>query len=308
MQAPLLLATLFLPPATGYAATGDISTIAGDGTAAYGGDGGAATAAQINIPVGVALDASGNVFVSELSSDVIRRVDAITGTITTVAGNGSGGFSGDGGPATAAQLQDPNGVALDGAGNLFFVDTGNNRVRRVAAGSGTITTIAGTGSNGYGGDGGPATAAVLNAAFGLAIDASGNLFIADGGNNRVRRVAAGSGTITTVAGTGTASYGGDGGPATAADLNYPIWVGVDSTGSLLIGDAGNNRVRRVAAGSGTITTVAGNGTSGFSGDGGPATAAELGGVRSPSRSPSPMAPVISSSRTRAISACGASTP
>jgi uncharacterized protein (TIGR03437 family) len=252
--------------------TGTITTVAGNGTQGFSGDGGPATSASLYDPVGVTLDASGNLFIADDYHNRIREVSA-SGIITTVAGNGTNSFSGDGGPATSASLNFAPGVTLDASGNLFIADFDNNRIRKVSA-NGIITTVAGNGSQGFSGDGGPATSASLYGPFGVALDASGNLFIADSENNRIRKVST-SGTITTVAGNGTYGvFSGDGGPATSASLNLPIAVTVDSSGNLFIVDAQNNRIRMVSA-SGIITTVAGNGTRGFSGDGGPATSASL---------------------------------
>ncbi len=263
----LLLLLLALSPAI---PAQTITTVAGNGTQGFSGDGGPATAAALASPQSVALDAAGNVFIA--SNNRIRRISASTGIISTVAGNGTSGLSGDGGPATAAALSTPTGLAVDSAGNLFLVSSSN--IRRVSASTGIITTVAGNGTLGYSGDGGPATAASLWAS-GVAVDSTGNLFIADFFNNRIRRVSASTGIITTVAGNGTYGYSGDGGPATAASLRYPYAVAVDSAGNLLIADQFNERIRRVSASTGIITTVAGNGTEGFSGDGGPATSAAL---------------------------------
>ncbi len=152
---------------------------------------------------------------------MVREVNAQTGDITTIAGNGTAGYSGDGGPATAAELSDPSGVAVDGSGDLFIADSGNNVVREVNLNTGIITTIAGNGTQGYRGDGGPATAAELSGPDGLALDGSGDLFIADSSNNVIREVNLGTGIITTVAGNGTDGYSGDGGLATAAELQRP---------------------------------------------------------------------------------------
>jgi sugar lactone lactonase YvrE len=231
----------------------------------------------LNGPNGVAVDASGNLFIADEWNQRIRRVEAATGVITTVAGNGTAGFSGDGGTATSASLARPTGVAVDAAGNLFIADQWNYRIRRVEATTGVITTVAGDGRQGFGGDGGAATSASLNTPTRVAVDGSGNLFIADYGNARIRRVEAASGVITTVAGNGIWGFGGDGGAATSANLYFPYGLAVDGSGNLFIADYGNVRVRRVQAASGVITTVAGDGTRGFSEDGGAATSASLDG-------------------------------
>jgi sugar lactone lactonase YvrE len=248
---------------------GVISTVAGGGTSGLG-DGGQATSAQLYNPTGVAVDTAGNLFIADKGNYRIRKVTT-GGVISTVAGNGTAGFSGDGGPATSAQLNEPNGVAVDTAGNLFIADLSNQRIRKVTP-AGIISTVAGNGTGGFSGDGGPATSAQFYSPDGAAVDTSGNMFIADVGNNRVRKVTPG-GVISTVAGGGTSGLG-DGGLATSAELNFPWGVAVDTAGNLFIGDTSNNRVRKVTPG-GVITTVAGNGTFGFGGDGGPATSAQL---------------------------------
>ena len=253
--------------ALGRTSAGRITTVAGNGTPKFAGDGGPATAAEINDPYGVAVSASGAVYVADGGNDRIRKISG--GTITTVAGQGTGGYDGDGGPATKALLNYPEDVALDSAGNLYIADTGNNVIRKVDS-KGVITTVAGTGTAGYSGDNGPATSAELNLPYGLAVDSSGNLYIADWGNNRIREVS--KGIIRTVAGTGTAGYSGNGGPATSAQINNPYGVAVDGS-TLYIADTGNHAIRKVSKG--VITTVAGTGTAGFSGDGGPATSAQL---------------------------------
>jgi sugar lactone lactonase YvrE len=256
--------------------SGTISTVAGIGTRGFSGDGGLATEAQLSEPAGVAVDAAGNLYIADLGNNRVRRVDRSSGTISTVAGIGTAGFSGDGGLAIAAQISEPAGVAVDAAGILYIADLGNNRVRRVDRSSGTITTVAGTGTAGFSGDGGLATEAQLDYPAGVAVDAADNLYIADNDNDRVRRVDLSSGTITTVAGTGTQGFsGGDGGLATEAQLYYPAGVAVDAADNLYIADSGNHRVCRVDLSSGTITTVAGTGTAGFSGDDGPAIIARL---------------------------------
>ena len=253
------------------ATSGIITTVAGNGLFTYGGDGGAATAANLANPSGVAVDGTGNLYIADALNQRIRKV-ATNGIITTVAGNGTIGFSGDGGTATAASLNNPVGIAVDAAGNLYIADSQNNRIRQVTT-SGIISTVAGTGTTGYGGDGGAATAASFNYTAGVALDGNGNLYIADQGNHRIRKVAT-NGIITTVAGTGTAGFSGDGGAATAANLANPASVVADGMGNLYMADYGNNRIRQVTP-SGIITTVAGNGSHGFSGDGGLATAAVL---------------------------------
>ena len=252
--------------------TGTITTIAGTGERRFGGDGGPAIQAQLDEPTGVVVDGAGNLYIADLANHRIRKVDS-TGTITTIAGTGERGFGGDGGPATQARLNYPYGVAVDGAGNLYIADPYNHRIRKVDS-TGTITTIAGTGEQGFGGDGGPAIQAQLDAPSGVAVDEAGNLYIADWSNARIRKVD-GTGTITTIAGTGEQGFGGDGGPAVQAHLNSPTGVGVDGTGNLYIADQYNNRIRRVDS-TGTITTIAGTGELGFGGDGGPAIQAELG--------------------------------
>ena len=221
------------------------------------------------------MDASGDLFIADAGNNVVREVNATTGVIITLAGTGTAGCSGDNGPATAAQLSSPSGVAVDGSGDVFIADAGNNVVREVNATTGVIVTIAGTGTAGYSGDNGPATAAQLSSPAGVAVDASGDVLIADSGNNVVREVNATTGVIITIAGTGTAGYSGDNGPATGAQLSAPSSVAVDGSGDVFIADSGNNVVREVNATTGVIVTVAGNGVAGNSGDNGPATAAQL---------------------------------
>ena len=226
-------------------ATGDIITVAGNGTAGYSGDNGPATAAELDSPRGVAVDSAGDLFIADNGNNVVREVVKATGDIITVAGNGTAGYSGDNGPATAAELNGPNGVAVDSAGDLFIADTDNNAVREVVKATGDIITVAGNGTAGYSGDDGPATAAELDNPIGVAVDSAGDLFIADSGNNVVREVVKATGDIITVAGNGTAGYSGDNGPATAAELDGPGRVAVDSAGDLFIADTGNNVVREV---------------------------------------------------------------
>ena len=250
--------------------TGIITTVVGNGTNGYSGDGSTATKAELNFPTGVALDSSGNIYIADSLNRRIRKVSG--NTISTIGGNGVLSYSGDGGPATSAQLNTPQAVAVDSSGNFYIADTFNNVVRKVST-AGIITTIAGNGTAGYGGDGSAATSAQLNGPQGVAVDSSGNVYVCDTQNARVRKIS--GGTISTVAGNGTPGYGGDSGPATAAQLNVPVNLAVDAAGNLYIADFTNNRVRKVSGG--TITTVAGNGLSGYSGDGLQATSAQLTG-------------------------------
>jgi streptogramin lyase len=234
-----------------------IATIGGTGSAGYGGDGGPAIAARFNNPHGIASDANGNVYVGDAANQRVRRIDARTGIVTTVAGTGSSGFSGDGGPATAAKLSYPKGTEIGPDGNLYIADNNNHRVRRVDLATGVITTVAGTGSAGFSGDGGPATAAQLNEPRNIAFDALGRLYIVDQNNGRIRRVDT-NGTISTF----------------ASGFSMPRDVAVDAAGNVYVADETANRIRRVDP-SGVVTTFAGTGTGGVSGDGGPADKAQI---------------------------------
>jgi sugar lactone lactonase YvrE len=265
--------------------TGTITTIAGDGSLGFGGTTTLAVDSAVNDPAAVALDSAGNVYFADRGNQRIRRIDAASGAITTVAGSGKTGFAGDNGPAVNADI-DLKGsfnrveIAFDAAGNLYFTDTGNNRIRRVDSVTKNITTVAGNGQEGFSGDSGPALSAALHEPAGLAIDGGGNIFIADALNHRVRRVDAASKVITTWAGSGPAGlgqgdFGGDDQLATAARLNVPLGLAFDAAGNLFIADAVNSRVRRVNGTTLIITTVAGTGVSGFSGDGGKAVDARF---------------------------------
>ena len=311
------------------AASGTISTVAGDGFPGHFGDGGAARGARLSSPEGLALAGRAALIVADRGNHRVRRIDLHTGRITTLAGSGRAGDAGDSGPATAAQLRDPSGVAVAADGAVFIADRGNHRLRRIGV-AGTITTIAGSGDAGPVRDGGPArdgrlslpTAVAVGAdgsvyvadtghrrlrridprgtiataagdgglgfcgdgkvgpkarfawVSGVAVDAAGNAFVADLEHNRVRRIDAATGIVTTVAGDGRAGYDGDGGPATSAALAGPYGLAIDGSGQLYIADSDNHRIRRVRA-DGVIETVGGTGIRGFSGDGGPATRAQL---------------------------------
>jgi len=293
---------LMVLASSAFAQTRTITTVAGNGTAGYSGDGGPATAAMLNAPGEVAVDSAGNLYIADRDNHRVRKVDASNGAITTVAGNGIAGWFFEGGPATNSSLDHPSGVDIDGAGNLYIadlLDTGNsriqkvtadgiithielpvvlvgavaialdsgrnlyiaeeigNRIRKIAVGSNTLTTIAGTGVPGFSGDGGPAIAAQIHAPKHLVVDSAGNIYFADSLNNRIRKVSATTGVITTVAGSGPAGFSGDGGVATAAELNNPQGVAIDSAGDVLIADTLNRRIRKVSAATGVITTIAG---------------------------------------------------
>jgi hypothetical protein len=250
---------------------GTITTVAGSGVRGWSGDGGPATDAAIGHPRGIAVERDGGYLFAEPFNGTVRQVSP-DGTITTVAGNDVAGSGGDGGPATGARLDDVHGVAVMPDGGFVIADTNNNRIRRVWP-DGTITTVVGTGTYGFAGDGGPATAAEIAAPRGIASLPDGTLLIPDTENDRIRLVRL-DGTISTVAGTGNEGFSGDGGPATAADLNLPFGVAPMPGGGFLIADAANHRVRRVWP-DGTITTVAGTGVAGYGGDGGDAVDAEM---------------------------------
>jgi sugar lactone lactonase YvrE len=251
-------------------AAGTITTIGGNRTIGYSGDGGPATAAQLNGPWGIAVDNDGNVFVADKHNHAIRKINA-DGIITTVAGNGTAGYSGDGGPATAARLNHPLGLCLDVAGNLYIADNSNTVVRKISP-SGIISTFAGNNHAGSSGDGRAATAASLRNVRAVAADGKGNIYISDTWNSIIRKVDT-RGIITTYAGFRVPGYRGDGGPATLSCLHYPVGITFDADDNLYIADNFNHAIRKVSA-EGKMSTVAGTGTKGYSGDGGPATAAQ----------------------------------
>lgn len=248
-----------------------ISTFAGNKVTAYAGDGGQATAGSLNKPSSIATDKQGNVFIADFYNHVVRKVNA-AGMMTTIAGNNTVGYSGDGGPATAAQLNGPWGIATDNDGNIYFSDKENHAIRKVST-TGIITTIAGKGKPGYMGDGKPATAALLNHPLGVAVDNSGNIYVADNSNTAVRKISA-NGIISTFAGNHKAGYSGDGGPATAASFKNIRYVACDNAGNVYISDTWNSVIRKVNA-AGVVRNYAGNHTMKYSGDGGAATAAGI---------------------------------
>jgi uncharacterized protein (TIGR03437 family) len=249
--------------------SGIIVTVAGNGVAGFSGDGAAATSAMLHSPEGLATDADGNVYIADTKNNRIRKL-LPGGTIISIAGNGNASFFGDGGPAGAASLHSPQGLFNAGGGHIYIADTGNQRIRELQP-DGTITTVAGNGATGSGGDGGAATSAQLSMPSGVTLDAAGNIYIADQGNNRVRMVST-SGIISTLAGAATSALG-DGGPASGAQLSAPASVTLDAAGNVYISDSGHNRIRVVSGGA--INTLAGTGVCCYAGDGGPASAAQL---------------------------------
>ncbi|HTB05832.1 MAG TPA: T9SS type A sorting domain-containing protein [Bacteroidia bacterium] len=249
-----------------------ITNIAGDSSFGFSGDGGSAVIATLLDPMEVSADSIGNVYFTDWGNSRVR-VATSNGIISTIAGNGFFGFSGDGGPAKSAELNGPMGVFGENSGNVLISDIGNDRVRKVNT-SGIISTIAGTGTYGFSGDGGPATLASFRDPIALAEDTKGDIFIVDVFNSRIRKIDHSTGIITTVVGCGVRGYSGDGGPATLAELYYPSGINLDDSGNIYIADANNFCIRKVTT-TGYIYTVAGNGIAGYSGDGGSATSAEL---------------------------------
>ena len=250
---------------------GVISTIAGNGTQGYSGDGGLATTAQLYVPYGIALDSNNDLYISEIGNSVVRKVDN-NGIISTIAGNGNYGYSGDGGLATIAKLYRPYDITFDTNDNLYIADKASSVVRKVDT-NGIISTIAGNGTQGYSGDGGLATSAGLYGCRGVAFDTNGDLYIADGSNHVIRKIDT-NGIISTVVGTGVRGYSGDGCSAVDSQINFPRMVVFDNYGNFYLSESSSHVIRKVDN-TGVITTVAGNGTSGYSGDGGFATNAQL---------------------------------
>jgi len=237
----ILLVSCYLLPATCNAQI--ITTIAGNGTAGYSGDGGQATNAELNIPEKIILDAAGNMYIADDQNNRIRKINT-AGIITTIAGNGTGGYSGDGGQATAAEIKETSCICLDMLGNLYIADDANSRIRLINT-TGIISTVVGNGTCCTNLDGGQATNAELHYPSGIAFDGAGNLYISDTDNNRIRMVNT-AGIISTIVGNGTAGYSGDGGSATAAQLDAPTRLTFDATGNLYFADAFNNSIRKVS--------------------------------------------------------------
>ncbi|MBE2289001.1 MAG: T9SS type A sorting domain-containing protein [Chitinophagaceae bacterium] len=252
-----------------------ITTIAGKSIYGFSGDGGPATDAQLKAPYKICTDQAGDIYIADAYNHRIRRIICATGTITTIAGNGVGGFSGDGGPATNAQFAVPQAVTIDAQNNIYICDGLNHRVRKIFAATGIVITIAGTGIGGGNGDGGPATNAELNQPGGVFVDKNGDVYIADWGNNKVRKITYSTGIIKTIAGTGVGGYSGDGGIATNAKISRPVDVFCDTSGNILIAELDNNLIRKVNFITNIITTISGDGSVGYSGDGGLAINAKL---------------------------------
>lgn len=259
--------------------TGSIETIAGTGQAGYGGDGGPAAAAELDQPFHCDLDREGNLYFAEAGNHCVRRLNLRTGVVTTVAGCGRAGYTGDGGPATEATMNEPYALQVDWNGDLYIVDRLNAVVRRVDGATGGISTVAGTGEKGYGGDGGPGTRAQMREPNDCFLDGKGGLLIADIQDQRVRRLDLRSGAISTFSGTGEKARDGDGGPASDAAINGARAVCGDGQGNIYICEREGNAVRRVD-GAGNISTIAGeSGELGYSGDGGPAIRATFRGPK-----------------------------
>ncbi len=265
---------------------GEVRTIAGTGKAEYTGDGGPATKAGVGGPFGVVIGSDGALYICETTNHVVRRLDEKTGILITVAGSGEKGYSGDGGPATKAKLNEPYEVRFDKKGNMFFVEMRNHIVRKVDAETGIISTIAGTGEMGFSGDGGPATNAAMKNPHSIVFDKAGNLYICDIGNHRVRRVNSKTGFIETFAGTGERKPTPDGARVQGTPLNGPRALDYDpGTNDLFLALREGNQMFRIDLDQGTLHHIAGTGKSGYKGDGGPATEALLSGPKGVSLGP-----------------------
>lgn len=258
---------------------GSTETLAGTSVSGATGDGGLATAAQIGNPYGLTLGPDGALYVCEIDTDRIRRVDMRDGTISTVVGTGVAGYSGDGGLAVEAELNDPYEVRFDDDGNMYFVEMLSAVVRRVDAADGTITTIAGTGERGFSGDGGPAVEATFNRPHSIALDGNGSLYVADIGNHRIRRVDLATGTVTTFAGTGEREPTPDGAPLAGTPLNGPRALAFAPDGDMYVALREGNAVYRLDMQAMRFHHVAGTGAKGYTGDGGPAAEATLAGPK-----------------------------
>jgi len=254
---------------------GRITTVAGCGKKGYSGDGGKATEATFNEPYGVVVDPQSNLYIVDRLNACVRRVDGKSGIITTLAGTGKPGYSGDGGPASNAQLREPHGLALDNKNGLLIADVSDNRIRRIHLQFGVIATIAGTGRRESRGDNVPASMASIDGARAIDVDRDGNIYICEREGNRIRKVDASTGIITTIAGTGKTGYSGDGGPALQATFRGPKWVHAAPNGDIVVVDTENHCIRKIDQKSQVITTVAGTGMAGGSGDNGPSTSAQL---------------------------------
>ncbi len=288
--------------------TGHITTIAGTGVQGFSGDNGPATAATLDSPQALALDSIGNLYLADTHNHRIRRIDASTQIITTIAGTGAPGYSGDDSAAATAQLALPTAVAFDRNNNLYFADTGNHRIRKIAASTNIITTIAGNGTQGFSGDAGLAIAAAIDSPAGLACDTANSLYLADTHNHRIRRIDTTTQIITTIAGTGAAGYSGDTAAATAATLALPHGLTIDPNGNLYLADTHNHRIRRIDATTGIITTVAGDGTQTFAGDNAPAITASIDSPLSAAVSPAALLTLADTNNQRIRQLTAAAAP
>ncbi len=274
-----LLHSLLVSLSAGAVFSAEIVTVAGVGISGATGDGGVAVAAKIGNPYGLTLGPDGALYVCEIDTHRIRRVDLDTGGISTAAGSGVQGYAGDGGPATEANLNEPYEVRFDRAGNMYFVEMKNAVVRRVDAETGIVETIAGTGDAGFSGDGGPARQAAFDRPHSIALDGKGSLFIADIGNHRIRRVDLASGRVSTFAGTGARQATPDGAPIEGTPLNGPRALAFDKNGDMLLALREGNAVYKLDLKKRRFKHIAGTGEKGYAGDGGPAKSAKLSGPK-----------------------------